>query len=55
MKRHIGCSLLIGLLAAMGVVGFAVAQQPKPGGTLRVAYESDITGLDPHVSFGIQA
>jgi ABC-type transport system substrate-binding protein len=31
------------------------AQQPKPGGTLRVASEADITGLDPHVSFGLQA
>ncbi len=31
------------------------AQQPKPGGTLRVAYESDVAGLDPHVSPGIQA
>jgi ABC-type transport system substrate-binding protein len=31
------------------------AQQPKPGGTLRVAYESDLTGLDPHISFGVQA
>src|SRR6266545_7689932 len=31
------------------------AQQPKSGGTLRVAYESDVAGLDPHVSPGIQA
>ncbi len=31
------------------------AQQPKPGGTLRVAYESDVAGLDPHLSPGIQA
>jgi ABC-type transport system substrate-binding protein len=31
------------------------AQQPKPGGTLRVAYEAEISGLDPHVSPGIQA
>lgn len=31
------------------------AQQPKPGGTLRVAYESDVSGLDPHLSPGIQA
>jgi peptide/nickel transport system substrate-binding protein len=31
------------------------AQQPKPGGTLRVAYEADVSGLDPHLSPGIQA
>jgi ABC-type transport system substrate-binding protein len=31
------------------------AQQPKPGGTLRVAWEADISGLDPHLSFGMQA
>ena len=31
------------------------AQQPKSGGTLRIAWEADITGLDPHMSAGIQA
>jgi peptide/nickel transport system substrate-binding protein len=31
------------------------AQQPKPGGTLRVAWEADVPGLDPHLSFGMQA
>ena len=31
------------------------AQQPKPGGTLKVAWEADITGLDPHTSSGLQA
>jgi len=31
------------------------AQQPKSGGTLRVAYEANVTGLDPHLSPGIQA
>jgi ABC-type transport system substrate-binding protein len=33
----------------------AWAQQPKPGGTLLVAWEADVTGLDPHLSPGIQA
>jgi ABC-type transport system substrate-binding protein len=47
--------MLIGLLVVLSLVGFAAAQQPQPGGTLRVAYESDITGLDPHISFGVQA
>lgn len=55
MTRHRPWSLLIGLLVVLGLVGFAAAQQPKPGGTLRVAYEWDITGLDPHISFGVQA
>jgi len=31
------------------------AQQPKPGGSLKVAWEADITGLDPHTSSGLQA
>jgi peptide/nickel transport system substrate-binding protein len=31
------------------------AQQPKSGGTLRVAWEADLTGIDPHVSAGLQA
>jgi ABC-type transport system substrate-binding protein len=31
------------------------AQQPKTGGVLQVAWESDVTGLDPHLSPGIQA
>ena len=25
-------------------------QQPKPGGTLRVAWDADISGLDPPIS-----
>jgi peptide/nickel transport system substrate-binding protein len=32
----------------------ASAQQPKYGGTLRVAWEQDITGFDPHWSAGLQ-
>ncbi len=34
---------------------FAAAQSPRSGGTLRVAFESDITGGDPYRSLGIQA
>jgi len=30
-------------------------EQPKPGGTLRVAWEADVTGFDPGLSRGIQA
>lgn len=55
MKRRSGWSLLIGLLVVIGVVGLVAAQQPKSGGTLRVAWEADISGLDPHLSFGMQA
>jgi ABC-type transport system substrate-binding protein len=55
MKRHAGWSVLIGLLVMLSLVGYAAAQQPKSGGTLRVAWEADVTGLDPHLSPGIQA
>jgi peptide/nickel transport system substrate-binding protein len=30
------------------------AQQPKQGGTLRVAFEADVTGFDPHLVPGLQ-
>lgn len=49
MKRHMTWSMLIGLLIVLGLVGVAAAQQPRSGGTLRVAWEADISGLDPHV------
>jgi peptide/nickel transport system substrate-binding protein len=55
MKQHIGWSMRISLLVVLGLIGLATAQQPKPGGTLRVAWEADLTGLDPHLSPGIQA
>jgi peptide/nickel transport system substrate-binding protein len=45
--------LVVGLLLALP--GWAAAQQPKSGGTLKIAWEADITGLDPHMSSGIQA
>jgi ABC-type transport system substrate-binding protein len=54
MKRHSGRSMLISLLVVVGVVGLAAAQQPKHGGTLRVAWESEMTGFDPHWSPGLQ-
>jgi len=41
--------MLIGLLIVLGLVGVAAAQQPRSGGTLRVTWEADISGLDPHV------
>jgi ABC-type cobalt transport system substrate-binding protein len=54
MKRYITWSLLIVLLIVLGLVGVAAAQQPRYGGTLRVAQESDMTGFDPHWSPGLQ-
>jgi hypothetical protein len=54
MQRYITWSLLIALLIVLGLVGVAAAQQPKYGGTLRVAQESDMTGFDPHWSHGLQ-
>jgi ABC-type transport system substrate-binding protein len=46
--------MFLGLLGALGLLGVAAAQQPKPGGTLRVAWEQDVTGFDPHWSPGLQ-
>jgi ABC-type transport system substrate-binding protein len=42
-----------GMLLLMPLAAWA--QQPKSGGVLQVAWESDVTGLDPHLSPGIQA
>jgi ABC-type transport system substrate-binding protein len=42
-----------GLLVLLPVALWA--QQPQSGGTLRVAWESDLPGIDPHVSAGLQA
>ncbi|MGH8055783.1 MAG: ABC transporter substrate-binding protein, partial [Candidatus Entotheonellia bacterium] len=54
MKHRISCSMCIGLLVVVGLIGLAVAQQPRSGGTLRVAWEQDVTGFDPHWSIGLQ-
>jgi peptide/nickel transport system substrate-binding protein len=57
MKGSSKCSVVF--CAVVGAVlmlsGWTAAQQPKSGGTLRIAWEADITGLDPHMSAGIQA
>ena len=37
------------------VSSLAMAQAPKPGGTLKVAWEADVTGRDPYLSPGVQA
>jgi ABC-type transport system substrate-binding protein len=46
---------MIAILASLLLMPAAWAQRPKHRGTLRVAYEADSTGLDPHVSSGLQA
>jgi hypothetical protein len=41
---------LIAIVSCLLLVHLAVwAQQPKAGGTLRVAWEADVAGLDPHL------
>jgi ABC-type transport system substrate-binding protein len=57
MKGHtFSTGFMIAIVASLLVLlPIGWAQQPKPGGTLRVAYESDVAGLDPHLSPGIQA
>jgi ABC-type transport system substrate-binding protein len=55
MKRHSGWSIGIVLLIVLGFLGLASSQQPKAGGTLRVAWEADLTGLDPYLSPGVQS
>jgi hypothetical protein len=46
--------MFIDLLVVLGVIGLAAAQQPKYGGTLHVAWDSEMTGFDPHWSPGLQ-
>ena len=56
MKKHtFSTGFMIAILACLLLLPVGWAQQPKPGGTLRVAWEADISGLDPHLSFGMQA
>jgi ABC-type transport system substrate-binding protein len=46
--------MLLALCIVLGLVGLVAAQQPRSGGTLRVAWEQDVTGFDPHWSAGLQ-
>jgi peptide/nickel transport system substrate-binding protein len=55
MEQRVQWSTLIGAVVVLAFVAAAGAQHPKPGGTLRVAWEADVPGLDPHLSPGIQA
>ncbi len=53
-RYSVGVALIIAVVVAL-LLPVAWSQQPKGGGTLRVAWEADVTGLDPHLSPGIQA
>jgi hypothetical protein len=48
MRRHMGWSTLIGLLVILGLVGVAAIQQPRYGGTLRVAWEQETSQALTH-------
>jgi peptide/nickel transport system substrate-binding protein len=54
MARYIGRLILVSLVILFVVSSVAAAQQPKPGGTLKIAFESDVPGMDPHTSLGVQ-
>jgi ABC-type transport system substrate-binding protein len=54
MKRCIAWAMLLGLPAMLLLVADVDAQQPTSGGTLRVAWEQDVTGFDPHWTSGLQ-
>jgi peptide/nickel transport system substrate-binding protein len=45
---------LIALALLLGWSAAPAAQQPRYGGTLRVAWEQDVTGFDPHWTPGLQ-
>lgn len=48
----IRCSVICALLLVPALLW---AQAPKRGGTLRIGYWQDMTGLDPHTNIGIPA
>jgi ABC-type oligopeptide transport system substrate-binding subunit len=54
MKHYSRWSMLVALLVVVSLVGVVTAQQPRDGGTLRIAWEQDVTGFDPHWSIGLQ-
>jgi ABC-type transport system substrate-binding protein len=46
--------MLLSLIVLCVFGGVAGAQTPKPGGALKIAFESDVPGMDPHTSLGVQ-
>jgi ABC-type transport system substrate-binding protein len=55
MTCQIHRSILISFVAIFVCTGIAWSQQAKSGGSLKVAFESDVPGMDPHTSLGVQA
>jgi peptide/nickel transport system substrate-binding protein len=53
-RRAFSTGFMIAIIACLLLLTAAWAQQPRSGGTLRVAWESEMTGFDPHWSPGIQ-
>ncbi|HEX2277116.1 MAG TPA: ABC transporter substrate-binding protein, partial [Candidatus Tectomicrobia bacterium] len=54
MTRQISRPIFICLVMVLAFTGTALCQQPKAGGSLKVAFESDVPGMDPHISLGVQ-
>jgi ABC-type transport system substrate-binding protein len=54
MTPQLRRSILFSLVVLCVFSGVAAAQTPKPGGTLKIAFESDVPGMDPHTSLGVQ-
>jgi ABC-type transport system substrate-binding protein len=54
MKRPMAWVMLSALPIVLGLITLADGQQPRLGGTLRVAWEQDVTGFDPHWTSGLQ-
>jgi len=46
MQQKFGRSILSSLMALCVLTGVAMAQQPKAGGTLKIAFESDVPGVN---------
>ena len=54
MTRQTSRSIFISLIMVLVFTGMALSQQPKSGGSLKIAFESDVPGMDPHISLGVQ-
>lgn len=54
MMPQIGRLILISVVSLVLLATTALSQQPRPGGTLKIAFESDVPGMDPHISLGVQ-
>jgi peptide/nickel transport system substrate-binding protein len=54
MTQQVGRAILCSLVICLLFTGVTAAQQPKHGGTLKIAFESDVPGMDPHTSLGVQ-